>query len=123
MLEQKFSEVKTNTQLHSCVVARVLCECFCVFAAQLQLERDELRKAFTESVEKAQHNGDIENMVLEKKLQALTESLEETEAQLSAVLSASNMDQTALSSVIKKTEVVLYIYLMFLLQQSSKPLH
>ncbi|XP_031615430.1 dynein regulatory complex subunit 4 [Oreochromis aureus] len=72
--------------------------------SELQLERDELRKAFTEIVEKAQHKGDIENMVLEKKLQALTESLEETEAQLSAVLSASNMDQTALSSVIKKTE-------------------
>lgn len=123
MLEQKFSEVKTNNQLHSCVVAHVLCECFCVFAAQLQLERDELRKAFTEIVEKAQHNGDIENMAVEKKLQALTESLEETEAQLSAVLSASNMDQTVLSRVIKKTEVVLYIYFMSLLQQSSKPLH
>ncbi|XP_005741737.1 growth arrest-specific protein 8-like [Pundamilia nyererei] len=72
--------------------------------SELQLERDELRKAFTEIVEKAQHNGDIENMAVEKKLQALTESLEETEAQLSAVLSASNMDQTALSRVIKKTE-------------------
>ncbi|XP_039866576.1 dynein regulatory complex subunit 4-like isoform X1 [Simochromis diagramma] len=72
--------------------------------SELQLERDELRKAFTEIVEKAQHNGDIENMTVEKKLQALTESLEETEAQLSAVLSASNMDQTALSRVIKKTE-------------------
>lgn len=72
--------------------------------SELQLERDELRKAFTEIVEKAQHNGDIENMVVEKKLQALTESLEEMEAQLSAVLSASNMDQTALIRVIKKTE-------------------
>lgn len=96
---------------------------FLYVSAQLQLERDELRKAFTEIVEKAQYNGDIENMAVEKKLQALTESLEETEAQLSAVLSASNMDQTALSRVIKKTEVVLYIYFMFLLQQSSKPLH
>ncbi|XP_030581957.1 dynein regulatory complex subunit 4 isoform X2 [Archocentrus centrarchus] len=68
--------------------------------SKLQLERDELCKAFTESAEEEQHK----DMEVEKKLQALTESLEKTEAQLSVVLSASNTDRTALSLITKKIE-------------------
>uniref|UniRef100_A0A3Q0R350 Dynein regulatory complex subunit 4 n=1 Tax=Amphilophus citrinellus TaxID=61819 RepID=A0A3Q0R350_AMPCI len=70
--------------------------------SKLQLERDELCKAFTESAEEEQHK----DMEVEKKLQALTESQERTEAQLSVVLSASNTDRTALSLITKKIEVV-----------------
>uniref|UniRef100_A0A3Q0QYC7 Dynein regulatory complex subunit 4 n=1 Tax=Amphilophus citrinellus TaxID=61819 RepID=A0A3Q0QYC7_AMPCI len=72
--------------------------------SKLQLERDELCKAFTESAEEEQHK----DMEVEKKLQALTESQERTEAQLSVVLSASNTDRTALSLITKKIEVVFY---------------
>uniref|UniRef100_A0A3Q0QYD6 Dynein regulatory complex subunit 4 n=1 Tax=Amphilophus citrinellus TaxID=61819 RepID=A0A3Q0QYD6_AMPCI len=68
--------------------------------SKLQLERDELCKAFTESAEEEQHK----DMEVEKKLQALTESQERTEAQLSVVLSASNTDRTALSLITKKIE-------------------
>lgn len=90
-----------------------------MFAAQLQLEKDKLCEAFSESAEEVQRNADMTHVVLEKKLRALKESLEKTEAQLSAVLSASNTDQTALSGITKKIEVVFYNLLLALLQQSS----
>ena len=80
-----------------------------VNVAQLQLDKDELYK--TQSIQKVQHKADLKKMQLETKLKALTDSLEKTKAQLQSVLSASNMDQTALSEVINKTEVNFYVYL------------
>lgn len=75
---------------------------------QLQLERDELYKTHTENIEKVQHKADVDSMLLERKLKALTDSVEKTQAQLSAVLSASNIDQTALGGITDKIEVLLY---------------
>lgn len=46
-------------------------------------------------------------MLLEKKLSALADSLEKKEAQLNEVLSASNLDPTALTVVTRKLEDVL----------------
>lgn len=75
---------------------------------QLQLERDELYNTFSQNIEKVEHKASVKSMMLEKKLRALTDSLEKTQAQLHSVLSASNMDQTALSVVTNRIEVLLY---------------
>merc|ERR1711971_557444 len=47
------------------------------------------------------------NLLLEKKLAALVDTLEKKEAQLNEVLSASNLDPTALTVVTRKLEDVL----------------
>ncbi|XP_038557095.1 dynein regulatory complex subunit 4 [Micropterus salmoides] len=72
--------------------------------SKLQLERDELYKAFTQNIHKLQHKAGLKGVLLERKLKALIDSLEKTQAQLDSVLSASNMDQTALVGVTKKIE-------------------
>lgn len=84
-----------------------VCTCSCVHVTQLQLERDELYETFTQSIQKVQHKGDVKIVPLERKLKALADSLEKTQAQLCSVLSASNMDQTALGGVTNKIEVLL----------------
>nr|XP_020463625.1 growth arrest-specific protein 8-like isoform X2 [Monopterus albus] len=70
--------------------------------SKLQLERDELYNTYTENIQKVQDKAGLKSMQLEKKLGALTGSLEKTQAQLCSVLSASNMDQTALSGLTSK---------------------
>ncbi|KAM7392120.1 hypothetical protein PAMP_022753 [Pampus punctatissimus] len=72
--------------------------------SQLQLKRDEVYKSFTQNVDKAQHNADLRKMRLSKGLEAVTESLEKTQAQLSSVLSASNMDQSDLARATNNIE-------------------
>lgn len=84
---------------------------FCV--TQCQLERDKLHKTFSENVQKEQHNAGLKIIRLEKSLKAVTDSLEKTQAQFSSVLSASNMDQTALCGVTNKVEVLLFTPLLF----------
>uniref|UniRef100_A0A3Q4BLT0 Dynein regulatory complex subunit 4 n=1 Tax=Mola mola TaxID=94237 RepID=A0A3Q4BLT0_MOLML len=73
---------------------------------ELQLERDELYKSFSQRIQKVQHKGDVKNELLERKVKALTDSLEEMQAQLCSVLSASNMDQTALDGITNRIEVL-----------------
>ncbi|KAM9860552.1 dynein regulatory complex subunit 4 [Aulostomus maculatus] len=75
--------------------------------SELQLERDELYKTFTQNIQTVQHRADLKNVPMEKKLTALTDSLEKTQAQLSSVLSAANLDQTALSRVTKKIQDII----------------
>ncbi|KAA8595585.1 dynein regulatory complex subunit 4 [Etheostoma spectabile] len=72
--------------------------------SKLQLERDELYTTFTQNIQKVQRKADLKNTQLERKLKDLTDVLEKTQAQLFSVLSASNMDQTALDGVTKKIE-------------------
>ncbi|XP_072236608.1 dynein regulatory complex subunit 4-like [Leuresthes tenuis] len=69
-----------------------------------ELERDELYKSLAVNIESYQCKADLGNVMLEKKLQALTDSLERMQAQLHSVLSAPNMDHTALSEVTSKAE-------------------
>ncbi|KAE8297098.1 hypothetical protein D5F01_LYC03712 [Larimichthys crocea] len=64
--------------------------------SKLQLEGDD--------IEKVQHNASVKSGVLERKLLALTDSVETTQAQLSSVRSVSNMDQTALSGIKHKSQ-------------------
>nr|XP_019954356.1 PREDICTED: growth arrest-specific protein 8 [Paralichthys olivaceus] len=71
---------------------------------KLQLERDELCKTHSQSIQRVQHKTDLKNMQLERNLKALTDSLEKTNAQLQSVLSASNMDHTALCELINNIE-------------------
>ncbi|XP_059211612.1 dynein regulatory complex subunit 4-like [Centropristis striata] len=72
--------------------------------SELQLQRDELYKSFPQNIQKVQHLAGMKNTLLGRKLQGLTDGLENTQAQLSSVLSASNVDQTALSGITKKLE-------------------
>ena len=52
-----------------------------------------------------QQKSNFKNLLLEKKLSALADTLEKKEAQLNEVLSASNLDPTALTVVTRKLEV------------------
>ncbi|XP_068174488.1 dynein regulatory complex subunit 4 isoform X1 [Antennarius striatus] len=71
---------------------------------KMQQEKDELYKAFTQNIQLVQDKG-VERIVLqEEKLKALTDSLEKTQPQLPCVISASNLDPTALSGVTNQIE-------------------
>lgn len=76
-----------------------------VFVLQVQAERDELYQKFVKAIHEVQQKNGFKNLLLEKKLGALGETLEKKEAQLNEVLSASNLDPTALSVVTRKLEV------------------
>lgn len=72
-----------------------------------QDERDELYRKFVKAVHEVQQKSNFKNLLLEKKLGALADTLEKKEAQLNEVLSASNLDPTALTVVTRKLEDVL----------------
>ncbi|KAL1007328.1 hypothetical protein UPYG_G00085060 [Umbra pygmaea] len=75
--------------------------------SKVQVERDDLYKKFTQAILEVQQKSGFKNLLLERKLGALTNTLEKKEAQLNEVLSASNLDPTALSVVTRKLEEVL----------------
>lgn len=72
-----------------------------------QNERDELYRKFIKAIQEVQQKANFKNLLLEKKLGALADTLEKKEAQLNEVLSASNLDPTALTVVTRKLEDVL----------------
>jgi len=71
----------------------------------VEAERDELYAKFVKAIHEVQQKSGFKNLLLEKKLGAISETLEKKEAQLNEVLSASNLDPTALSVVTRKLEV------------------
>ncbi|TSL47612.1 Growth arrest-specific protein 8 [Bagarius yarrelli] len=73
----------------------------------LQHERDELYQKFTKAILEVQQKSSFKNLLLERKLNALTFSLEKKEAQLNEVLAASNLEPSALNMVTRKLEEVL----------------
>ncbi|XP_060779219.1 dynein regulatory complex subunit 4 isoform X2 [Neoarius graeffei] len=73
----------------------------------VQQERDELYQRFNTAILEVQQKSGFKNLLLEKKLEALTNSLEKTEAQLNEVLAASNLEPSALNVVTRKLEEVL----------------
>ena len=75
---------------------------------QTQDERDDLYRKFVKAIHEVQQKSNFKNLLLEKKLGALADTLEKKEAQLNEVLSASNLDPTALTVVTRKLEVCLY---------------
>lgn len=80
----------------------------CSFS-QTQFERDELYDKFVKAIHEVQQKSNFKNLLLEKKLSALADTLEKKEAQLNEVLSASNLDPTALTVVTRKLEVLITI--------------
>lgn len=62
-------------------------------------------KKQTEVILDVQQKNRLKELLLERKLTALTETLEKKEAQLCAALSASSVDQPAGSSAANKLEV------------------
>lgn len=60
-----------------------------------------------QAIHEVQQKSNFKNLLLEKKLSALADTLEKKEAQLNEVLSASNLDPTALTVVTRKLEDVL----------------
>ena len=69
-------------------------------------ERDELYSKFVKAIHDVQQKSNLKNLLLEKKLSALGDTLEKKEAQLNEVLTASNLDPSALSVVTRKLEVI-----------------
>ncbi|XP_039537597.1 dynein regulatory complex subunit 4 isoform X3 [Pimephales promelas] len=78
-----------------------------ITSLKVQLERDELYMKFTKTILEVQQKSGFKNLLLECKLSALNDTLEKKEAQLSEVLSVSNLDPTILSVVTHKLEEVL----------------
>ncbi|XP_078128802.1 dynein regulatory complex subunit 4-like [Sander vitreus] len=74
---------------------------------KVQQERDDLLKMQTEAILDMQQKCGLKELLLERKLAALTETVEKKEAQLCAALSASNVDQTAGGSAANKLEEIL----------------
>uniref|UniRef100_A0A673IU07 Dynein regulatory complex subunit 4 n=1 Tax=Sinocyclocheilus rhinocerous TaxID=307959 RepID=A0A673IU07_9TELE len=74
---------------------------------KVQLERDELYMKFTKVIQEVQQKSGFKNLLLECKLGALNDTLKKKEAQLSEVLSASNLDPSTLNMVTHKLEEVL----------------
>ncbi|KAG5837230.1 dynein regulatory complex subunit 4-like [Anguilla anguilla] len=75
--------------------------------SKVQEERDELYQKFTKAILEVQQKSGFKNLLLEKKLSTLTETLEKKDAQLNEVLSASNLDPSAINLVTRKVEDVL----------------
>ncbi|XP_033898018.1 dynein regulatory complex subunit 4-like isoform X1 [Acipenser ruthenus] len=74
---------------------------------KIQDERDELYQKFIKAIHEVQQKSGFKNLLLERKLHALTDTLEKKEVQLNEVLSASNLDPTALTVVTRKLEDIL----------------
>ncbi|XP_029464188.1 dynein regulatory complex subunit 4 isoform X2 [Rhinatrema bivittatum] len=74
---------------------------------KVQAERDELYTKFTKAIHEVQQKSGFKNLLLERKLLTLSETLEKKEAQLNEILAASNLDPSALSLVTRKLEDVL----------------
>ncbi|XP_045675185.1 dynein regulatory complex subunit 4 isoform X3 [Phyllostomus hastatus] len=74
---------------------------------QVQRERDELYGKFTAAILDVQQKTGLRNLVLERKLQALSAAVEKKELQLNEVLATSNLDPAALTLVSRKLEDVL----------------
>lgn len=70
-------------------------------------ERDELYAKFEQSIYDVQQKTGLKGLILERKLEALSEELEKKEAQLAEVLAASNLDAGTLQQVNQKLEEVL----------------
>ncbi|XP_050778250.1 dynein regulatory complex subunit 4 isoform X1 [Gopherus flavomarginatus] len=75
--------------------------------SKVQAERDELYQKFTKAIHEVQQKTGFKNLLLERKLNALSNILEKKEVQLNEVLSASNLDPSALTVVTHKLEDVL----------------
>ncbi|XP_068384463.1 dynein regulatory complex subunit 4 isoform X2 [Eschrichtius robustus] len=74
---------------------------------KVQQERDELYRKFTAAILEVQQKVGFQNLVLERKVQALAAVVEKKEVQFNEVLAASSLDPAALTLVSRKLEDVL----------------
>uniref|UniRef100_G3SM50 Dynein regulatory complex subunit 4 n=1 Tax=Loxodonta africana TaxID=9785 RepID=G3SM50_LOXAF len=74
---------------------------------KVQQERDQLYQKFTAAIQEVQQKTGFKNLVLERKLKALSTAVEQKEAQLNEVLATSNLDPAALTIVSRKLEDML----------------
>eukprot|EP00931_Biecheleriopsis_adriatica_P106683 TRINITY_DN81080_c0_g1_i1.p1 TRINITY_DN81080_c0_g1~~TRINITY_DN81080_c0_g1_i1.p1 ORF type:complete len:507 (+),score=186.48 TRINITY_DN81080_c0_g1_i1:98-1522(+) len=75
---------------------------------RMEKERDDLYKRFQKGVRDIQRKADLgQNVVLEKKLEMLSQQFDEKQAQLTEVLTAAKLDPTIVANVTKKLEQVL----------------
>ncbi|KAK2586149.1 hypothetical protein KPH14_001417 [Odynerus spinipes] len=72
-----------------------------------QSERDELHSRFVSAILELQQKTGLKNVILEKKLEKLSELLEQREVQISEVLAAAHLDPAAVVNVNKKLEDML----------------
>lgn len=70
-------------------------------------ERDELYSQFQYSIYDVQQKAGLKNLVLEKKIDAVEEALETTEAQVSELLTSANVDQASASGISQKLDQVI----------------
>ncbi|XP_049785045.1 dynein regulatory complex subunit 4 [Schistocerca cancellata] len=74
---------------------------------KLQHERDEIHHRFVTAIMELQQKTGLKNVLLEKKLSAITGMLEQKEAELGEILSAANLDPTTVGAINKKFEELL----------------
>ncbi|XP_012281371.2 growth arrest-specific protein 8 [Orussus abietinus] len=72
-----------------------------------QSERDELHSRFVSAILELQQKTGLKNVLLEKKLEKLSDLLEQREAQIGEVLAAAQLDPAAIVNVNKKLEEML----------------
>ncbi|XP_076241899.1 growth arrest specific protein 8 [Calliopsis andreniformis] len=72
-----------------------------------QSERDELHSRFISAILELQQKTGLKNVLLEKKLEKLSDLLEQREAQISEVLTAAQLDPMAVVNANKKLESML----------------
>lgn len=82
---------------------------------QIEAERNDLYEKFVLAIQEVQQKCGLKNILLEKRLTALTETIEKKEAQLSEVLSASNLDPISMATVSRKLGVSFFSYVTILL--------
>merc|ERR1711881_480649 len=70
-------------------------------------ERDDLYRRFHKGVKEIRRKAEFKNVVLDKKLEMLTQSFNQKQAQLSEVLQQAKLDPQVVASVTKKLEQVL----------------
>merc|ERR1711865_857501 len=73
----------------------------------VEKERNELYEKFEVTIYDVQQKSGFKNILLERKLQTINESLEKKESQLSEVIHAANLDPNLLGTVSKKLDDVL----------------
>ncbi|XP_043968961.1 dynein regulatory complex subunit 4-like isoform X1 [Gambusia affinis] len=74
---------------------------------KVQQERDELLRRQTQSILDIQQRSGLKKILLQRKLEALSQTLEKKEAQLSAALSVCSVEPTARSNAANKLQEIL----------------
>ncbi|KAJ3242013.1 Dynein regulatory complex subunit 4 [Chytriomyces hyalinus] len=75
--------------------------------SQVENERNELYEGFVDRIIGVQQKSGFKNLILEKKVESLKETLEKKDLQLNEILKATNLDPAALSNLTRRLEEVL----------------